>query len=93
MDVYENCPEFEDENYLLRMVCMEDKKDLLKVYSDKAAVPFFNGDNCGGDGFLLTQSPTAQIQIYDIHKANNQSPVPSFVLLYSKNHHRHNYHH
>lgn len=39
-DVYENCPVFENDNYILRMTSQEDKSDLLKVYSDKAAVPF-----------------------------------------------------
>lgn len=53
-DVYKNCPEFEDENYFLRMVCMEDKKDLLKVYFDKAALRFFNSDNCGNNDFYYT---------------------------------------
>lgn len=38
----------------MRMVCQEDKMDLLKVYSDKRAVPFFNSDNCGGDDFYYT---------------------------------------
>lgn len=28
--------------------------DLLKVYSDEKAVPFFNSDNCGGDDFHYT---------------------------------------
>lgn len=50
-DVYKNCPQFENKRYLLRLVCKEDRLDLLKVYSDKAAVPFFNSDNCGGDDF------------------------------------------
>lgn len=53
-NVYKNCPEFEDKRYLLRMVCMEDKKDLLKVYSDKAALRFFNNNNCGNDDFYYT---------------------------------------
>jgi hypothetical protein len=53
-DVYKNCPEYENEDYLVRMVCQEDKMDLLKVYSDKRAVPFFNSDNCGGDDFYYT---------------------------------------
>ena len=48
---YEKCPVYENENYLLRMVRKEDKEDLLKVYSDEKAVPFFNSDNCGGDDF------------------------------------------
>lgn len=51
IDVYKNCPSFENESYLLRMVEKEDTADLLKVYSDEKAVPFFNSDNCGGDDF------------------------------------------
>lgn len=54
IDVYKNCPKYEDENYILRMICKEDKEDLLKVYSDEKAVPFFNSDNCGGDNFYYT---------------------------------------
>ena len=45
MNVYEKCPVLESENFLLRKVCLEDSDDLLKVYSDEKAVPFFNGDN------------------------------------------------
>lgn len=53
-DVYENCPKYESADYTLRMVSQDDKLDLLKVYSDKKAVPFFNSDNCGGDDFYYT---------------------------------------
>lgn len=53
-DVYDNCPSYENQNYLLRMVHKEDVSDLLKVYSDEKAVPFFNSDNCGGDDFHYT---------------------------------------
>lgn len=53
-DVYKNCPTFEDTSYRLRMVRKEDKADLLKVYSDEKSLPFFNGDNCGGDDFHYT---------------------------------------
>lgn len=44
-DVYQDFPVFEDNNYMLRALVKEDAADLLKVYSDKAAVPFFNSDN------------------------------------------------
>lgn len=54
MNVYENCPVFENEAYLLRLVKDSDTDDLLKVYSDEKAVPFFNGDNCHGDDFHYT---------------------------------------
>ncbi|MDO4276997.1 MAG: N-acetyltransferase [Eubacteriales bacterium] len=53
-DVYKNCPKYENEDYILRMVSKEDKLDLLKVYSDKKAVALFNSDNCGGDDFYYT---------------------------------------
>ncbi|MDE7062861.1 MAG: GNAT family N-acetyltransferase [Lachnospiraceae bacterium] len=46
---YEKCPEYENENYLLRFVEASDASDLLSVYSDEKAVPFFNSDNCEGD--------------------------------------------
>lgn len=47
IDVYERIPVMESDKFMLREI-FEDKdaEDLLKVYSDKAAVPFFNGDNC-----------------------------------------------
>lgn len=54
IDVYENCPIYENEYYMLRMISKEDKTDLLKVYSDEKALPFFNCDNCGGDDFHYT---------------------------------------
>ncbi|MBE5904785.1 MAG: GNAT family N-acetyltransferase [Pseudobutyrivibrio sp.] len=50
-NVYSVCPTFEDASYFLRFVTGEDAKDLLEVYSDKHALPFFNSDNCHGDNF------------------------------------------
>lgn len=54
MDIYKNCPQLENEHFLLRYVQIEDCSDLLKVYSDEKAVPFFNSDNCYGDNFHYT---------------------------------------
>ncbi|SFR78255.1 GNAT family N-acetyltransferase [Anaeromicropila populeti] len=53
-NVYEECPLFENNKYLLRYVRNEDCKDLLKVYSDEKSVPLFNSDNCEGDDFYYT---------------------------------------
>ncbi len=50
-NVYELCPCFENERFYLRLISEKDLADLLEVYSDKAAVPLFNGDNCHGDDF------------------------------------------
>ena len=49
--VYEKCPVFENDKFLLRFANKDDASDLLKVYSDKQALPFFNSDNCDGDNF------------------------------------------
>jgi hypothetical protein len=51
INVYENVPKFENENFLLKIVSNNDVDNLFKVYSDKKAVPFFNSDNCNGDTF------------------------------------------
>lgn len=55
-DVYKTCPTFENASYLLRLIEEGDAGDLLEVYSDKNALPFFNSDNCHGDNFYY---PTA----------------------------------
>lgn len=63
MNPYEKCPVFENQNYLLRLVEMADAPELLLVYSDEKAVPFFNSDNCNGDDFHYTSLERMQIQI------------------------------
>ena len=55
MDVFERCPQFSSERFLLRQPCMEDWPDLLKVYSDLDALPIFNSDNCTGDFHITTE--------------------------------------
>lgn len=52
MNVYETCPQLSSERFLLKQTCMDDCDDLLKVYSDTAAVPIFNSDNCTGDFYM-----------------------------------------
>lgn len=52
MNVYETCPMIENEDFLIRKLEINDAEDLLKVYSDKNAVPFFNSDNCIGDFYV-----------------------------------------
>lgn len=54
MNVYEFCPQIENKKYKIRLVSQNDRDDLLNVYSDKAAVRFFNSDNCHGDDFYYT---------------------------------------
>lgn len=64
MNVYEKCPVFENEKYLLRLVEKGDAPDLLSVYSDEKAVPIFNSDNCNGDDFHYTTMERMEQQIH-----------------------------
>ena len=54
MNVYESVPSIENEKFMLRQLCDEDKSDLLEVYGDEKAAQFFNSDNCNGDDFRYT---------------------------------------
>ena len=51
MNICETCPTLESEKFIIRLFEDGDCDDLLKVYSDKNALPFFNSDNCDGDNF------------------------------------------
>lgn len=51
MNIYEKCPVLESTKFIIRLFEDKDCDDLLKVYSDKMALPFFNSDNCDGDNF------------------------------------------
>lgn len=50
-DIFAQCPIFTSAHYLARQTTLKDANDLLQVYSDPAAIPLFNSDNCGGDDF------------------------------------------
>lgn len=51
MSIYDSCPELCDDAYRIRLIEPRDAKDLLAVYGDKLALPFFNSDNCHGANF------------------------------------------
>ena len=48
-DPYENCPTFETNHFILRLVEKNDAEDLLECYSDINAQKYFNSDNCLND--------------------------------------------
>lgn len=50
-NIYEESPILKNDKYMLRKTKLSDADELLKVYSDKNALPFFNSDNCDGDNF------------------------------------------
>ncbi len=72
MDIYAECPSFENSRYLLRAVQDGDTEDLLLVYGDEKAVPFFNSDNCHGDDFHYT-TPARMRKAIDFWKQSYQN--------------------
>ena len=60
MSIYEQCPILENDDFILRLFEFDDLYDLLKVYSDKLALPFFNSDNCDGDTFYYPTKDSMQ---------------------------------
>lgn len=51
MSIYDSCPELCDDAYRIRLIEPDDAGDLLAVYGDRLALPFFNSDNCHGANF------------------------------------------
>lgn len=47
--IYEECPVYQTEDFMLRLVEAEDADDLLECYSDMKAAELFNSDNCTSD--------------------------------------------
>lgn len=46
---YIKCPVFHTENFMLRLVTLDDTEDLMKCYSDPKAQKLFNSANCTSD--------------------------------------------
>lgn len=78
---YEKCPVYENEKYFLRMVDNSDTSDLLLVYSDKKAVPFFNSDNCNGDDFHYTSLKRMQEQLETWHQAYREKYYVRWTII------------
>lgn len=81
MNPYEKCPVFENENYLLRLVEEEDAEELLGVYSDEKAVPYFNSDNCHGDNFHYTTLERMREAIAFWRQAYQQGEFVRWVII------------
>ena len=47
--IYDECPTYTTDHFLLRPVEVGDAEDLLRCYSDEAAVRLMNADNCNTD--------------------------------------------
>lgn len=86
MNPYKNCPIYENENYLLRLVEMSDAQDLLLVYSDEKAVPYFNSDNCHGDDFHYTTLERMESAIDFWRTAYEQNAFVRWAIIARRSH-------
>lgn len=87
MNPYEKCPVYENETYCLRLVEIADASDLLSVYSDERAVPFFNSDNCNGDDFHYTSLKRMQSAIEFWLRAYGDQGFVRFSIIDKRIHH------
>ncbi len=55
-------PIFENEKYILRFSNMDDAKELVNVYGDQNALPFFNSDNCHGEYFYYPDEQSMKMR-------------------------------
>ena len=55
INVYEQCPVYQTESFLFRLVRLEDAEALLKCYSDKDTVSKMNSDYCTSDFYYATK--------------------------------------
>ncbi|MEN6411028.1 MAG: N-acetyltransferase, partial [Anaerolineaceae bacterium] len=46
VSLYDQCPTYESERFLYRLVQPEDAQDLLECYADPESAKIFNSDNC-----------------------------------------------
>ena len=72
INVYENCPIYETESFILRLVKIEDAEDLLKCYSDKETVSKLNADNCTSNFYYQTKAEMEQCIKYWLEEYKNQ---------------------
>lgn len=52
--IFDNCPVYESDHFLLRLVEEKDAEDLLACYSEPSAVRLMNSDNCTCDFYFTT---------------------------------------
>ena len=79
-NVYEQCPIYETESFILRLVKLEDAEDLLACYSDKDNVSKFNDDFCTSDFYYSTVSEMEDCIKFWLEEYQNQYYVRFSVI-------------
>lgn len=86
MDIYAECPVLENDAYIVRLIEQGDAEDLMDVYGDKFALPFFNSDNCNGSNFYCSKLEDVEntVKYWLIEYFENKSFVRFSVVDKSK---------
>lgn len=85
INVYECCPIYETESFILRLVKLEDAEALLKCYSDKETVSKLNADYCTSDFFYTTKEEMEQCIRFWLSEYEKQYYVRFAVIPKSEN--------
>lgn len=72
---YQACPVFESERFVYRLIQEQDAIDLLECYSDIAAIPLFNSDNCHNDFEFSTIEEMSSCLRYWLYEYEQQGFV------------------
>lgn len=80
-DVYEKCPTYETDSFVLRLVRMEDAEDLLDCYGDKLAVGRMNADFCTSEFYFTTLDQMRDCIQFWLNEYQNGAYV-RFALIY-----------
>ena len=85
LNIYEHCPVYETESFVLRLVTSEDAEALLKCYSDKDMVLKMNSDYCTSDFFYTTKEEMEQCIKFWLEEYEKQYYVRFAVIPKSEN--------
>jgi len=84
-NIYEQCPTYETESFFLRLVKLDDAKDLLVCYSDKDNVKKFNADFCTSDFYYSTLKEMENCIKFWLEEYQKQYYVRFSVILKCNN--------
>ena len=85
LNIYEHCPVYETESFVLHLVTLEDAEALLKCYSDKDMVLKMNSDYCTSDFFYTTKEEMEQCIKFWLEEYEKQYYVRFAVIPKSEN--------
>lgn len=85
-NVYAQCPVYETESFIFRLVKVEDAEDLLACYSDEETVSKLNSDYCTSDFFYKTKEEMEKCIKFWLEEYEKRYYVRFAVILKLRQH-------